>query len=145
VVWSPDPPYEILSNALIPFEAMQRMKRFARTWDLLANRGNFVQSAPLLWRGRSPFAAVLAFSELLSTRVSLGNVSLFRLAEVFLEHLVTEARVSREEAAPRIAQDLARGGRRVPSMFKEYLRVEGSMAGARGQSVPERQRRHLRA
>jgi radical SAM superfamily enzyme YgiQ (UPF0313 family) len=54
MVYSPSPPYEVLKTKLVPFEQMQRMKRFARYWDLIANSGNFVQTLPLVWLSLSP-------------------------------------------------------------------------------------------
>jgi len=43
------PPYELLANRDFDFPTMQRLRRFARYWDLVANSGNFRTSAPLLW------------------------------------------------------------------------------------------------
>jgi hypothetical protein len=47
--YHPHPPYEILQNKLIDFPTMQRLRRFAKYWDLVGNSGNFVETAPLLW------------------------------------------------------------------------------------------------
>ena len=41
MVYSPHPPYEILQNRTIDFATMQRLRRFSRFWDLVANSGNF--------------------------------------------------------------------------------------------------------
>ena len=49
MIYNPHPPYEILQNQLIDFAAMQRLRRFARYWDLVGNSGNFVESTPLIW------------------------------------------------------------------------------------------------
>src|ERR1700722_13667707 len=49
MVYSPHPPYEVLRTAAIDFATMQRMRRFARYWDLVANSGNFVSTTPMLW------------------------------------------------------------------------------------------------
>ncbi|MGB8368075.1 MAG: DUF4080 domain-containing protein [Limisphaerales bacterium] len=54
MVYSPHPPYEILQNRLIDFATMQRLRRFARYWDLVGNSGNFVESTPLIWSTSSP-------------------------------------------------------------------------------------------
>lgn len=51
MVYSPRPPYEILQNKLLDFGTLQRLRRFARYWDLFANSGNFIESTPLLWQG----------------------------------------------------------------------------------------------
>ena len=49
MIYNPYPPYEILQNRLIDFSAMQRLRRFARYWDLVGNSGNFVETTPLIW------------------------------------------------------------------------------------------------
>jgi radical SAM superfamily enzyme YgiQ (UPF0313 family) len=51
MVYNPQPPYEILQNKLIDFAMMQRLRRFARYWDLVGNSGNFIATAPLIWNG----------------------------------------------------------------------------------------------
>ncbi len=51
MLYSPAPPYEILRNRLIDFPMMQRLRRFARYWDLVGNSGNFVETLPLFWSG----------------------------------------------------------------------------------------------
>ncbi len=50
MIYSPHPPYELLENRLLDFPTMQRLKRFARYWDLVGNSGNFVQTTPLIWK-----------------------------------------------------------------------------------------------
>jgi len=52
MVYSPLPTYEILRNKLIDFSTMQRLRRFARYWDLIGNSGNFVETVLLVWSGR---------------------------------------------------------------------------------------------
>ena len=49
MVYNPRPPYEILQNKLIDFATMQRLRRFARYWDLVGNSGNFIATTPLIW------------------------------------------------------------------------------------------------
>jgi radical SAM superfamily enzyme YgiQ (UPF0313 family) len=49
MVYSPHPPYEILQTRFIDFFTMQRLRRFARYWDVVANSGNFVEATPLIW------------------------------------------------------------------------------------------------
>ena len=60
MVYNPHPPYEILRNKLIDFATLQKLRRFARYWDLVGNSGNFVETAPLIWSGGAlPFAAFM--------------------------------------------------------------------------------------
>ena len=47
--YSAQPPYELLQNRDLDFPLMQRLRRFARYWDLVANSGNFRTSTLLLW------------------------------------------------------------------------------------------------
>ena len=49
MIYNAHPPYEILQNRLIDFASMQRLRRFAKYWDLVGNSGNFVATAPLIW------------------------------------------------------------------------------------------------
>ncbi len=42
-------PYEILQNKLLDFATMQRLRRFAKYWDLVGNSGNFVEAVKLIW------------------------------------------------------------------------------------------------
>src|ERR1019366_10044456 len=61
MVDNPHPPYELLQNRLIDFPTMQKLRRFARYWDLVGNSGNFVETTQLIWgaggqAGRLPIA-----------------------------------------------------------------------------------------
>ena len=49
MVYNPHPPYELLQNRLLDFPTMQKLRRFARYWDLIGNSGNFVETTPLTW------------------------------------------------------------------------------------------------
>jgi radical SAM superfamily enzyme YgiQ (UPF0313 family) len=51
MIYNSQPPYEILQNKLIDFATMQRLRRFARYWDLVGNSGNFIETTPLIWSG----------------------------------------------------------------------------------------------
>jgi radical SAM superfamily enzyme YgiQ (UPF0313 family) len=63
MVYSPSAPYEILQTRLIEYAAMQRLRRFARYWDLVANSGNFLETTPLIWGEGLPFESFLQFSD----------------------------------------------------------------------------------
>jgi radical SAM superfamily enzyme YgiQ (UPF0313 family) len=112
LVFSPEPPYDVLETNLIPFEDMQSMKRFARYFDLYYNSGNFPASLELLWATRpSAFDAFMTFSEnLWSTAKRTHELSLARQARLLYAFLV------REEVAERaaIAGAVERDFRRVP-------------------------------
>ena len=61
--YDPNPPYEILETSLIDFATMQRLRRFGRYWDLVANSGNFVETARMIVARGSAFESFLAFSD----------------------------------------------------------------------------------
>lgn len=63
MVYCPQAPYEILSNRLIPYETMNRLKRFARYWDMVANSGRLARSLPLLLAKGSAFWRFLDLSD----------------------------------------------------------------------------------
>ncbi len=46
--FNPSPPYNILSTSLVDFETTQRMQRFARYWDMIANSGRFTDTMKLI-------------------------------------------------------------------------------------------------
>jgi radical SAM superfamily enzyme YgiQ (UPF0313 family) len=69
MVYSPAPPYEILRNRVIDFPTMQRLRRFARYWELVGNSGNFVDTLPLFWAG-APSAGGLRVAERLRSAPS---------------------------------------------------------------------------
>jgi hypothetical protein len=123
-VYSPTPPYEILSNKLIDFTAMQGLRRFARMWDLIGNSGNFVESTPLIWRGRpSPYAAFKQFTSWYHEREGRHHaIALVRSMERVLEFLIQERGVAPREAAAALWRDYQRGERgEMPPFLRQLL------------------------
>ncbi|HAV61785.1 MAG TPA: B12-binding domain-containing radical SAM protein [Verrucomicrobiales bacterium] len=145
MIYSAEPPYEILSTRLIPFPEMQRMRRFARYWDLVGNSGNFVETAPLLWRGTgSPFNGLLQWSDWLFARTGRTHgVALIKLMQLLLEYLTEQAGVSEIEAATALLHDYRRTGHGDSPHFLAAARVELEPAAAARTSAGRRQQRHL--
>jgi radical SAM superfamily enzyme YgiQ (UPF0313 family) len=68
LAFSDEPPYEVLQTRWLDFEQLQRIKRFARYFDLYYNSGNFPTSLPLLWRsGDSAFDVFMRLTDSLWT------------------------------------------------------------------------------
>jgi radical SAM superfamily enzyme YgiQ (UPF0313 family) len=157
VVWSTEPPYELLQNRVIRFAEMQRMKRFARAWDLVANRGNFTGTTPLLWTDRngivgSPFAGFATFAEWLSAKTSLAAISLPRLTELIRCYLVEHRGYSDDEAGVAMAPDFCHPGASVPKSLQPFVielqrkqRSEIASVTTAADSRPARQAKHHRA
>lgn len=122
VRWQADAPYEIVENRLIPSAAMQRMRRFAKYWDLFANSGNFVETAPLLWRNASPFAAFMAFSDFLHERFGRSHaLSLAAQAEALFDYLRERGQPGPDLAA-QLWRDYSRNARRdLPLFLRPWL------------------------
>ena len=86
MVYSPHPPYEVLSTKLIDFPTMCRLRRFARYWDLIANSGRFMHTLPRAARRGSPFAGFMALSDWLWERTrQTHGIALSRLFELVMQ------------------------------------------------------------
>ena len=62
LIFDPSPPYRILATNHIDFPTMQRLVRFGRYWDLLANSGRYANNLPTLL-GDKPFQNFMAWSD----------------------------------------------------------------------------------
>jgi len=156
--YSPHAPYELLCNRELDFPTMQRLRRFARYWDLVANSGNFTTTTPLLWSAvdapvrsdlpcpPSPFARFFAFSDWLYARVGRRHgIALADLAEALFVYLSGPAGVPAGRAAQALWEDWQRSGRRErPGFLQPHLPAEPRRAERTDRAaVPKRQARHL--
>jgi len=149
MVYNTHPPYEIIQNRLIDFALMQRLRRFARYWDLVGNSGNFVATAPLIWSNdASPFGNFLRFSDWLFAKIQrTDSIALARLMELLFEFLTQELALDAKLVAETFWRDCQRTGRRdAPNFLKEFLPEENwSAIRDRDRSLPKRQSRHQAA
>ena len=149
MVYNAAPPYEILQNKLIDFATMQRLRRFARYWDLVGNSGNFIAVTPLIWSNNaSPFKNFLRFSDWLFTKIHrTDSIALMRLMELLFEFLTHELSLDAKEVAETFWRDCQRTGRRdAPNFLKEYLPEKNwSVIRGRDRFLPKRQARHVAA
>lgn len=106
LVFDPYPPYTILATDRIDFMTMQRLVRFARYWDLVANSGRFAHTLPVLL-GESPFAQFMAFSDWLYAKTGATHrIALDRLANLVEEYLQSRG-ISTEDSSQLLASDYA--------------------------------------
>ncbi len=148
MVYSANPAYEILQNKLMDFATMQRLRRFAKYWDLVGNSGNFVETTPLIWHGDSPFHSFLRFSDWLYAKLGrTDSIALARLMELLFEFLTQDRKLDAKLVAETFWQDCQRTGRRdAPNFLKEFLPEENwSTIRDRDRSLPKRQSRHAAA
>ncbi|MBI5385534.1 MAG: DUF4080 domain-containing protein [Verrucomicrobia bacterium] len=144
MAYSPNPPYEILQHRLVDFATMQKLKRFARYWDLVGNSGNFVEATPLIWGAGSPFAGFWRFSEWLFAQAGrTDSIALLRLMEWLFRFLTGELKLDPRLAAPALWHDYQRGGRSdKPGFLVAHLsEVAPLQATPRSRSL-KRQARH---
>ena len=94
--YNPEPPYNILCTRDIDFATMQRVNRFARYWDMIANSGRFKNTLPLIL-GETPFENFIQLSDsLYQTAGSTWKISLQRLFVMIYE--VLKPRVGLDES-----------------------------------------------
>jgi radical SAM superfamily enzyme YgiQ (UPF0313 family) len=143
MVYAARPPYEILQTRDIPFADMQRMRRFARYWDLIGNSGNFAETLPLAWSdGASPFERVLQLSDWLwSTLRRTHEIALLTLAESLHKFLIEKAGVPVAAVSDAIIRDWLRIGRKgVPAFLESPANLQAAK-----RLQPKRQARHQSA
>ena len=100
LVFDPAPPYTILSTDRVSFSMMQRLVRFARYWDLVANSGRFKSVLPELL-AETPFARFLALSDWLYAKTDATHrISPERLAGLLNEWLLLNGAESLYEPSP---------------------------------------------
>ena len=149
MVYNRQPPYDILKNNLIDFATMQRLKRFAKYFDLVCNRGHFISFVPLLIGAAPPFERLLALSDWLYLRTGRTHaIALNRLAELLFEYVVEVNGVPRSDAANRLFADFKGAGRRsFPGSVDLYVtdRHPAPPAPSSAAPLPTRQQRHLRS
>jgi radical SAM superfamily enzyme YgiQ (UPF0313 family) len=156
MVYNPHPPYEILQNRLIDFATMQKLRRFARYWDLVGNSGNFIETTPLIWSkvGQAsrptpltPFAAFMRWSEWLHARTGrTDSIALVRLMELLFEFLTVELGHDPQHTAAVMWRDYQRGGRHDKPAFLKDLLPANEPSPARRQAhsaLPKRQARQI--
>jgi hypothetical protein len=123
MVYSPNPPYEILQNRDLDFSTMQRLRRFSRYWDLIANSGNFVQTTPLIWGVDSPFTTFLGLSDwLYATTKQTHAIALPKLMQSIFRFLAEVRGSDHATIAESLWQDYQRIGRSDrPPFLKPFI------------------------
>ncbi|MFC5512487.1 DUF4080 domain-containing protein [Massilia jejuensis] len=138
MVYDPYPPYTVLATSLIDFPTMQRLVRFARYWDLVANSGRFAHTIVALL-GVRPFENFMAFSDWIYTKTDATHrIALDRLAKLVAEWLQVTG-MAREQAQALVASDYA------GSVDTPAKKSVPAAANAPAVAAPARQLRHLAA
>ena len=137
LIFDPAPPYTILATDRISFADMQRLVRFARYWDLIANSGRFANSLPVILDAH-PFNRFMALSDWLFDETDATHrIALERLAVLVAQWLALNG-LDIEVAKTLVATDYA-GQANLPRQ-KTRKAVTPVTLG-----IPQRQARHLAA
>ena len=157
MVYSPHPHYEILSNKLLDYFAIQELRRFAKFWDVLGNSGNFVETLPRFWTpsrddsadssdsASSPFHAMRSVSNwLFEQEEKVHGIPLGRLVELILQYGVQMRKLPIADIAGSLWRDYQRGGRSdKPHCLRPYINEMPTIKNRQGDTEgPKRQARH---
>ncbi|MBC3862129.1 DUF4080 domain-containing protein [Undibacterium jejuense] len=141
LAFDPMPPYTILANKDVPFAAMQRLVRFARYWDMVANSGRFANTLPVIL-SESPFENFMAFSDWVYANTDATHrIALDRLAGLVTTWLVEQRGMNKETVMGLVSSDYAGNAK-----HKQGNSSTGEQkAPAVAKATPQRQSRHLAA
>jgi len=149
MTYSPLPPYEMLQNRLIDFAMMQRLRHFARYWDLIGNSGRFIETVSLLWSNDvGPFRGFLRFSDWLYRRVGKHHdLALPKLMGEIFAYLVEVRGLRGEAVAETLWRDALRAGQaEMPPAVKSFIPPSAVRASpsvsSKGTMHTQRQARH---
>jgi len=139
MVYEAHPPYTILANDRIDFASMQRLVRFARYWDMIANSGRFAHTLPHIL-GQTPFAHFMALSDWLYAKTDATHrIALDRLAALVGKWL-QEQGMAADAAQALLDSDYA------GQAHKKHLQKKAPAEAKKPDgSLPQRQARHLAA
>jgi radical SAM superfamily enzyme YgiQ (UPF0313 family) len=151
MLYDPQTPYTILQTSTIDFATMQRIQRFARYWEMVANSGRFSAALRLLLRDSpdvagSAFHHFLAFSDWLwQTTGKTHEFALEKLVDLLFDHLHQARHLDLDHVRIALLADhRANGARGRPHCLADLLAAERSALPA-GAAKPrsERQGRHV--
>ena len=145
MVFDAHPPYTILATKDIDFATMQRLVRFARYWDLIANSGRFSHTLKLIL-GDDAFANFMALSDWLYANTDTTHrIAMERLAKLVGDWLQLERGLVQADIAAQLKLDYAGqiSPEKIPRSERKKLREEQEQANKK--AAPERQVRHLQA
>jgi len=156
MVYQEHPPFQILKNKDISYGEMQKMNRFAKFWDLIANSGNFprttawIRASAQQRTDASFFWEFFELSEFLSERFPESHsIALQNLLEALWEYFTAVKGGPQETLRDLLLSDYMKDKpRNIPAFLRQGLtetafqvhqRTQGSI---RGPHLPERQARH---
>ena len=137
--YSDEPPYSIISTSTVDFLTFQRIKRFARYWDIIANSGRFPNTVELLLANGSAFFQFLKLSDLLYQQAgSTWKIALPRLYKLLYNVLNNEFKLLETDILKALSADFNKSKQK--GNLEALLRKEKN---ARTGTANKRQQNHL--
>jgi radical SAM superfamily enzyme YgiQ (UPF0313 family) len=106
--YSTTPPYTILQTRDIDFNTLQRVNRFARYWDMIANSGRFKHTLPIILGSdnNSAFFRFMQLSQaLFDQEGSTWKIALPRLYKLLYSVLTTELEIDALQVKESLERD----------------------------------------
>lgn len=137
------PPYSVLENKDMSFNALNHIKRIAKFWDLIANSGRFKNTLPLLLN-QNAFSAISHFSQWAYPQVNQTHgIALDKLFALIFNYLTQYTKHTLETIQSAMQQDFIRIGTHgwprflgtPPNNWKEHLIKKTA-------TQPKRQQQH---
>ena len=144
--FNPSPPFNVLSTSLIDYPTMQRMNRFARYWDMLANSGRFSNSMQLLLKG-NPFKQFMQISDALFARTGQTHkISLLRLFDLVFDIANEDLEVDTQQIHQLLSDDFSHSGQKsLPKFINQTVsNKENKQLASSSSKHNIRQTRHSR-
>ena len=108
--YNPEAPYNILCTRDIDFETMQRVNRFVRYWDMIANSGRFKNTLPLVLSDSAFEYFMQLSSDLYHAAGSTWKISLQRLFVLIFESLKARGDIDELVLFETMERDYSRTG-----------------------------------
>ncbi|MGC1176382.1 DUF4080 domain-containing protein [Polaromonas sp.] len=144
MAYDPHTPYTILQNSTVDFAAMQRIKRFARYWEMVANSGRFAVALKLLLEPGSAFQHFLNFSDWLWQMTGKTHeFALEKLVDLLFAHLVQVRGLNEQAVRAALLTDYQASGARARPRCLAGLLSGAQKTRLTDKHGAERQNRHL--
>lgn len=141
--YSPTAPYEILSNNIIDFSTMQKLKRFARYWDMIANSGRFKYTKSFLL-GNAAFENFLILSNWLHNETDqTHHIALPRLFILLKRAMVEILHLNEEQTNEYLLKDFADSGIKGQPKFMLQARDNVKPFKRRSESRQQRHKKNI--
>ncbi len=143
MTYSDQPPFQILKNKHMTYSEIQRMTRFAKYWDLIANSGNFNTTTAYLKTKGSLFEIFMNLSDFMQKRhPDSYGIALVNLTESLWIFLKNELKIGEEKAKELIIQDYSILGKRdLPTYLRED--ISAFKKPRKKVSLQSRQEKHI--